>query len=702
LCSRLASANDGDDSQDYDRQPMAGGGRSPIGATCTPASGACGKQPLADGGKCDDGSLCTQVDTCKAGKCVGGDAKSCTGDACNVGKCNPASGQCGLSPKADGTGCQDGNDCTTKDGCLAGKCQAGTYTCACKENKDCGDDNKCTKDECVDAGGKKSCKNTITAGASCNDGKACTKTDACTSKGACVGKAINCLDGVACTDDYCQTSTGKCINKPKTGSSCGDSDPCTKNDKCDATGKCTGQAVTCNDNKVCTSDACVKGQGCKYTPKNSGKCDDGSKCTTSDACSIGACKGKTVNCDDKNACTADSCDKSKGCKYTSTNQGKYCANTRLCWSGKCICKYASITTGISPASAEELWGVLPHTSGGVIAVGRRYKTGVGHDGLCQVVDGGNAITKSVTINGSSKGDQLRAIIPFDSKYWLAAGYMRSGSHDRGWLVKLDGNCSKKASVWHSDVSAKHQLKAITSDGGSGAWAVGLRKDPLPNTQFGWLLHVDSNLKKLSSKIIGEPLKKTTLNGIQRDDKGNYIVVGQTTAKSAGAEDGSASLIDKNGKQLWWKRYGTSASDKFQAVAVDGGSAWIVGYTEKNDASSGQDAWVVKINLFDGKALVDKVHVYSGDDQLLGITIKGSTRIAVGRKTGAAGHIVRLSSSGSYEKSIIGGGSGVDSWQGVTFAADGRVFTAGYYYNTGTKSQNPWVRSFGGSLEFTCK
>ncbi len=55
---------------------------------------------VADGTPCDDGNDCTEADQCLSGACVG-------------------------SPRADGTACSDGNRCTNPDQCIGGACVGG-------------------------------------------------------------------------------------------------------------------------------------------------------------------------------------------------------------------------------------------------------------------------------------------------------------------------------------------------------------------------------------------------------------------------------------------------------------------------------------------------------------------------------------------------------------------------------------------------
>jgi len=55
----------------------------------------------------------------------------------NNGTCNPSTGQCVYAVKSNGTTCDDGNLCTTKDKCTSGQC-TGTNTCCINRTK-----NKC-------------------------------------------------------------------------------------------------------------------------------------------------------------------------------------------------------------------------------------------------------------------------------------------------------------------------------------------------------------------------------------------------------------------------------------------------------------------------------------------------------------------------------------------------------------------------------
>jgi hypothetical protein len=53
-----------------------------------------------------------------------------------------------------------------------------------------------------------------------------------------------------------------------------------------------------------------------HAPLSTGSCDDGTVCTSGDACSNGSCVGTPITCNDSNPCTSDTCDPIAGCVYT--------------------------------------------------------------------------------------------------------------------------------------------------------------------------------------------------------------------------------------------------------------------------------------------------------------------------------------------------------------------------------------------------
>ncbi|MCA9516709.1 MAG: hypothetical protein KC635_17325 [Myxococcales bacterium] len=244
------------------RSCPAGG---PCGAPgfCDLDSGVCAAAP-AEGSTCSDGDACTTVDTCQGGACVGEGAKVCpAGDACRFpATCNPVSGACSQTNRADATPCDDGDACSVGDACSGGVCAPGAPM-ACLEGGPCA----------VDAPG--ACEDGVcqyehrAQGSRCDDGDPCTLRDACDATGGCVGAPVTCTTpGAACRVPVgvCG-ATGACeYAAADDGTGCDDGDACT-DDSCHG-GVCVGAPVVCdNDDPDCTVVACVAATGCVPSPR---------------------------------------------------------------------------------------------------------------------------------------------------------------------------------------------------------------------------------------------------------------------------------------------------------------------------------------------------------------------------------------------------------------------------------------------------
>lgn len=77
-----------------------------------------------DGIGCEDGDLCTHEDTCFGGVCQPGFADPCDAldGPCQLGFCNPKTGNCGVEFIGEGMPCEDGQACTAFETCMQGQC----------------------------------------------------------------------------------------------------------------------------------------------------------------------------------------------------------------------------------------------------------------------------------------------------------------------------------------------------------------------------------------------------------------------------------------------------------------------------------------------------------------------------------------------------------------------------------------------------
>lgn len=101
---------------------------------------------------------------------------------------------------------------------------------------------------------------------------------------------------------------------------CDDGNPCTRDDRCNGSGQCTGgAAVPVDDGNACTADGCDPLEGVTHVPLAAGAtCSDGNSCNGSEICNgAGQClAGTPPPLDDGDPCTADSCHSVTGVLHT--------------------------------------------------------------------------------------------------------------------------------------------------------------------------------------------------------------------------------------------------------------------------------------------------------------------------------------------------------------------------------------------------
>jgi hypothetical protein len=284
---------------------------------CDPAAGCTYDSATSEQAACSDGNACTVGDICAGGLCVPGELIDCDdGNVCTNDSCDIASGFC--KNANNNQPCDGVLPCVSGPVCSNGACTGGTkQTDCCALNGDCDDANPCTSDACAADG---SCTSTKISGLACEDGSACTIGDKC-QLGACTaGAKLGCSDGEPCTLDYCVPASG-CANLVLVSGPCSDGDACNGLEMCNKDGCQPASPPDCDDNNPCTIDTCNSDKGCQNASLQPGKvCDDGSPCTTGDACDgLGSCKGTPVqgvdgcctsvdDCDDGYGCTSDFCD----------------------------------------------------------------------------------------------------------------------------------------------------------------------------------------------------------------------------------------------------------------------------------------------------------------------------------------------------------------------------------------------------------
>ena len=237
---------------------------------CNPATGNCFLTPLPAGTTCDDESKCTLFDSCDGmGDCLGTPLQCNDGQECTLDSCNPLNGACDNEP--DHTMCDDDNPCTT-DQCTseAGCTWSPQDGAGCNDLNQCTDNDKCAAGECTGTWNFQLCG--CESDADCDaldDGNSCNGEYVC-DNGACEILPASVVTCPAYAGDCalweCDPTDGLCKSSTAApGTSC-DAGPCASSGKCTAQGACQGEPLDCSDGDECTTDSCNPVTGCQFSP----------------------------------------------------------------------------------------------------------------------------------------------------------------------------------------------------------------------------------------------------------------------------------------------------------------------------------------------------------------------------------------------------------------------------------------------------
>lgn len=164
----------------------------------------------------------------------------------------------------------------------------------------------------------------------------------------------DCNDNDICTLDAC-SQEGTCVHTPtNNGNSCGNKQVCN-----------AGSCVTCEAGVACTPpNSCLNGMAltgvtsCKtgvsecvltspFTSDGGSSCDDGNACTTGDTCVGDTCvAGRMSAVDDGHDCTVDSCSVDAGIQHQNKPEGTECIGANGTTSDKGHCG-TSASTGFN-------------------------------------------------------------------------------------------------------------------------------------------------------------------------------------------------------------------------------------------------------------------------------------------------------------------------------------------------------------------
>lgn len=236
--------------------------------------------------------------------------------------------------------------------------------------------------------------------------------------------------------------------------------------------------------------------------------------------------------------------------------------------------------------------------------------------------------------GGARLDAARRILPWGKDGFVIAGRTRSKGQggDDVWLVFLDaeGMETGERLVGSPDFDWLTDMIA-TRDGGLAL--TGSRSDKEITRSSGWVVRLNAKADELWRREFdgGRPEGTSGLTAIAELADGGYIVAGSTTVKSAGQYDGWVVRLDKDGKALWEKTFGSSEEDALFALTAlpDGGAVAVGAY-----GADGQ-GWVLRLDA-KGGVVWDKRFGGTGYDVFNAIVRLGSGGYAVAGTTRSKG------------------------------------------------------------------
>ena len=304
--------------------------------------------------------------------------------------------------------------------------------------------------------------------------------------------------------------------------------------------------------------------------------------------------------------------------------------------------------------------------------------------------------------GGARIDAARRILTWGKDGFVIAGRTRSKGQggDDVWLVFLDaeGNETGERLVGSPDFDWLTSMIA-TRDG--GLVLTGSRSDKEITRSSGWVVRLNAKADELWRHEFdgGKPEGTSGLTSIDELPDGGFIAVGSTTVKSAGQYDGWILRLDKDGKSLWEKTFGSAEEDALFAVLAmpDGGAVATGAY-----GADGQ-GWVLRLDAKGGVAW-EKRFGGTGYDVFNAIARIGQGGLVAAGTTrskgpaGGAAWVVRMDERGEplWERLLtpVKGASA----NSVLTLADGGLLVAGGSIvepGLGKESEKAWLARLAG-------
>ncbi|MCA9521759.1 MAG: hypothetical protein KC609_12330 [Myxococcales bacterium] len=281
---------------------------------------------------------------------------------------------------------------------------------------------------------------------------------------------------------------------------------------------------------------------------------------------------------------------------------------------------------VGGAKNDKLYGVVGTRDGGCLAVGSTESSGAGlQDGWVVRLDAKGKRLWQKTFGGA-KHDVLFDVVAFGGDF-IAVGATSSkgaGAWD-GWALRLSGAGLAKWEKTYGGKDFDGLFSVVSTKDGfvaaGGTWSKGAGKEDF------WVLRAKRDGSLRWDKTYGGTATEEAKRIVALSD-GDFVVTGGTYSKGAGQEDIWVLRLRGDGSRVWDKTFGGKGWDGAWALApAKGGGVVVVGWT-KSFGAGRADIWLIRLDRA-GKELWKRLYGTTGTEMVFAAVAlpKGRTLIA---------------------------------------------------------------------------
>ena len=342
------------------------------------------------------------------------------------------------------------------------------------------------------------------------------------------------------------------------------------------------------------------------------------------------------------------------------------------------------------------WSVQETTDGGFIIAGETVSFGSGgYDAWLIKTDSNGNETWNKTFGGDYK-DGGRSIQQTNDSGYIIGGYADSygnPGHD-SWLIKTDDEGNEE---WNSTFGglASDGSSCVRQTSDDGYIAIGYADSYGAGDHDVWLIKVDKYGSEEWNRTYGTEKWDTGYSVKQTDDDG-FIIIGTTKSYGSGGQDAWLIKTDMYGNEEWNKTYGGSNNDWGSSVVMTDDGGYVITGDTRSYGPGGYDIWLIKTDAY-GNETWRRIYGGSSTDDT-GYSLKKTSDggyIVTGTKTSFStglsdGWVIKTDYNGRMQWNLTLDG-GQDDWSySVDEITDGGYIIIGKTNSSGNGDYDLWL------------